>query len=360
MNTKNLIPKIVICLLAGLVCGETFLRVGDRFFSRFVPIPVIIGVTVLILLGALISAFVWHRRDKKNLTDTSGAERFWIGAIRYGIAFDLAMFGFQKIFHLQFITPLGMLDEPFSSMSNQWLTWSYFGRSYGFICTIAAAQILGSMLLLFNRTRLLGVIVLIPVMLNIIMIDYFYELDPGVLLHAVILFAGLIYLLLIDYDQLVEFFLKYKTVDTAVRTKPILKLVGRLSILAVPVLLIAFSPSPDRHPDLRGKYQVTEMEINGMAASAKTCSDSLLTVVYFDLDNECVFEFNNQQRRLFGKYELNDESGAIDVKWRYPRDAGDKQLNGMLRKKGANALELTGNIKNDTIRVVLSRQERPV
>ena len=228
MKTKSLIQKLLICLLAGLICGETFLRVGNRFLSFVLPIHIVMGISVAIALIFMIYAFVWHRRERKDSIDSVKVNAFWVGAIRYGIAFDLAMFGFQKIFHLQFNTPLGMLDEPFSSFGNQWHVWSFFGHSYGFAVTIAVSQIAGSMLLLFNRTRLLGAVVLFPVMLNIIFIDYFYDLDLGVLMHALILFAGLIYLLMMDYDRLVEFFLKHKSSDASVNTPNVfLKYIGR-------------------------------------------------------------------------------------------------------------------------------------
>ena len=56
------------------------------------------------------------------------------------------------------------------------LTWTYFGFSHGMSAIIAFAQIGGSVLLLFRKTALLGVCLLLPVLLNIILIDIFYEI----------------------------------------------------------------------------------------------------------------------------------------------------------------------------------------
>jgi len=42
---------------------------------------------------------------------------FWQGLIRYGVAFDLAEFGWAKIFHLQLAIPLSKLDLPYNSFS---------------------------------------------------------------------------------------------------------------------------------------------------------------------------------------------------------------------------------------------------
>jgi hypothetical protein len=357
MKTKSLIQKLLVCLIAGLVCGETFLRVGDRFLSLILPVPVVIGISVLLAAASFIYAFIWQQRDKKGTIDNVKPNAFWIGAIRYGIAFDLAMFGFQKIFRLQFITPLGMLDEPFSSFSSQWLTWSYFGHSYGFACVIGASQILGSMLLVINRTRLLAVIILLPVLLNIIFIDYFYELDFGVLVHALILLAGLLSLLMLDYDRLVDFFLRDRSDRISVRVpKAWIKNAARLSILFIPLLLIAIHGSPDKHPQLKGKYSVSEMMVNGKPMMATTCSDSLLTLVYFDIANECVFEFNSQKRRMFGTYELDENRGDVSTKWHYPPAVSEKGFKGALKRESDHEIELIGQFENDSVKVKLVKQ----
>ncbi|RAW00739.1 hypothetical protein DQQ10_14265 [Pseudochryseolinea flava] len=341
--------------MAGLVCGETFLRVGDRFLGAFIPVPIVIGISVAMAVGALLHAVIWHAREKKTRVASEQVFAFWVGAICYGIAFDLIMFGFQKIFHLQFTAPLAMLDEPFSSFSRQWLTWSYFGRSYGFACVIALSQIAGSLLLLFNRTRLLGVVVLFPVMLNIILIDYFYELDPGVMLHALILFLGIVYLLALDYQRLVDFFLRFRSAETSLQMPRSVKEAARLSVLIIPLFLIALFGSPDKHPTLTGKYAVKNMIVNGTEGIAQTCTDSLLTLVYFDIANECVFEFNGQKRRMYGTYALEETKGSMSTKWHYPPSAIDRQFQGVLQQLGKGEVQLTGTFKNDSVSIRLAK-----
>lgn len=297
MRSKSLLQKLLVCLLAGLICGETFLRISDKLLQIVLPNPVIRGISILIAFCPLIYAIVWHL---KKGHDDRPILNFWIGAIRYGIAFDLTMFGLQKMFHLQLNVPLAMLDEPLSSFSNQWLTWSYFGRSYGFAVVIGIFQIVGSALLVFNRTRLFGSIFLLPMLVNIIILDYFYELDLGVQIHAWILFAGVVYLMFLDYDRLLKFFFRHDSDYTSIQLKSnVTKYAGRLSIAALPFLIIAIKPSPNRHPELRGKYSVIEVAINGKTVSPRNEADSILTRVYFDLANECVFEIQwTQPTRL--------------------------------------------------------------
>jgi len=49
------------------------------------------------------------------------------------------------------------------------------------------------MLLLFRRTRLLGVFVLLPVLANILLMDVFYQIGDSVVVHASIMMLGVLY-----------------------------------------------------------------------------------------------------------------------------------------------------------------------
>jgi hypothetical protein len=346
MNTRPLSQRLIACLLAGLVCGETFRRVGDKFLTPYIPGLVILGLSVAILLACLTGAF------NKRIT-----QAFWMGAIRYGIAFDLALFGFQKFYDMQFVVPLGMLDESFSDLSRMWLMWAFFGRSPGFIITIAITQIIGSCLLVFNRTRLLGAIVLIPVMINIIFLDYFYELELGVLAHALIIFAGLVQLLMLDYKRLVDFFFKDRSNEgLSIRMKSVfLKYFARLSIIFGPLLLVATYDQTDKHSDLKGKYDVTDMKVNGREAIVTSCADSLLSLVYLDRGDELVFEYNSLKRRTIGHYELDKET--MSASWHYPPSAEKKEFKGTLKKINDSTLQIAGFMNGDSIRASLRKQK---
>jgi hypothetical protein len=352
MNTISFTQKILVCLLAGLVSGAAFLRIGKRFLTRFVPLELIIGAAVLILVMALVFAVMWHIRAKSAKINNDLTKTFWVAVIRYSIALDLAMFGFQKIFHLQFTTPRGMLDEPFSSFSGEWLTFTYFGQSYPFVVVIGILQIAGSFLLLFTRTRLLALMIILPVLLNIVLIDFFYSLAPGVLAHAIFILLSAIYLLLLDYDRLLLFFVKHDNMQSSFSAGKSLKYVGRISILLLPILLIAINESPDKHPELNGKYSVKSMTIDGTPMMATSCADSLLTLVYLDRANECVFEFNHQKRRLYGTYEM-PATDQIIVSWHFPR--GKDKFIGTIHRVN-NKLELSGTIAGDSLSVALEQE----
>jgi uncharacterized membrane protein YphA (DoxX/SURF4 family) len=123
-----------------------------------------------IVLGMTIS-ILWNRVF--NLLETR--ERFYLlvqSGIRLLLAYEISTYGFAKIFKEQFSVPEYIKDIPIGEQSGFWLTWYYFGYSYPFSIIIAIGQIGGSLLLLFNRTRLLGAFILLPIMLNIVFVIF--------------------------------------------------------------------------------------------------------------------------------------------------------------------------------------------
>jgi hypothetical protein len=348
-SAVSVFHKIIVCLLAGLACGASFNRLAGRLLGQWLPENLIDPLTVLIITGPLIFVFAWQL--KLALEDESIAIlTFWQGVIRFAIAFDLSMFGWLKIFHLQFWVPIEKLDEPFGSISSQWLTWMYFGRSYPMDFTVGVFQIAGSLLLLFKRTRLIGVFVIIPVLLNVFLIGIFYDMGL-VVVHAGIMFAGITYLLFSEYDRLKEFFLNSTESIQAVKMKSGIKVVLRCSILAVPLLFIAMHKSADQHPQLKGKYEVEKIIVNNKDRTQSVNCDSVLSVVYLEVGNTCILQFKNYKQRLMGIYQYEEGHNQFIVEWLDPNYTS--KLEATLTQSGNRSIRLRGKIGKDTLEVDL-------
>jgi hypothetical protein len=122
-------------------------------------------------------------------------------------------------------------------------------------------------------------------------------------------------------------------------------------------LLIFHYGLPDLTPSLTGSYQVSHFVVNKQEKQPSVCTDSLLTRVYMDLGNDCVFEFNGQQRRLFGNYRLSDENRKITIVWYYPKNAHDT-LTGEIRKEAiGNAVSINGKMGQDSIQISLVKRK---
>lgn len=191
--------KFITCLIAGLVVGAFLLRQGVTFFRPWIPMRDMSLIEVIIVSAAIIYALMWRGSKLSTLA-------FWQGLIRYGVAYDLASFGLEKICHLQLVVPLSWQDRLYGSFSPSEIFWSFYSHSYAFGCIIAGLQIAGALLLLFNRTRLAGVFILLPVLANILLMDIFYQIGGSVVVHASIMMSGVLYLLFLDFDRLKTFF----------------------------------------------------------------------------------------------------------------------------------------------------------
>lgn len=353
---KSFFQKFIVCFLAGLLSAMAIVRIGWRFLYPWIPNRPMLFISLIILIAALVYPIVWNRKKEPQ---AGGAERiysFWIGVIRYSVALNLIMVGMQKWFYLQFNTPIAKLDLPFSSFSSEDLVWAFFGHSHGFVLVIGSLQIIGSLFLLYNRTRLFGTVLLIPVMLNILLIDLFYGFYFGERFNAFVLLVALVYLLLLDYEKLVTVFFARKNAYPAMVFKSKwLKNGVRLSACCIPLAMIWINPNPYRHPWFSGKYHVDHFSVNDHPLTAGLCTDSVLTVIYFDQGNECVFEYNSQERRLFGTYRYDQSNNKMTIVWHYPKNMHDTLQTTLSVAKPESDLVLSGKMGNEIVQASLRK-----
>jgi hypothetical protein len=348
MNRISFVKKLITCVLAGWVIGETVSRIGVTYFRAWASMRSLAIIPFLAVVAAVIYTLIWHARK----TDNPATLAFWQGLIRYGVAFDLAEFGWAKICHLQLVMPMSKLDLPYNSFSPSDLFWYFFSYSYTLGCIIAAVQITGAMLLLFHRTRLVGVFILLPVLANILLMDIFYQIGFGVVVHTSIMMAGILYFLVIEFNRLKEFFFAATNRLPELHFSRYVKWIIRLSIIYIPLLLIAMHGSVDKYPDLTGKYEVKQLWINQQLLRQGTCADSILTEVYFDIKNGCVFQFNTPAKRWNGTFTKN--SNHIKIKWFSPIDK--PVFDGtMSTANDPEKLMLTGILGKDSIAMILQK-----
>src|SRR5688572_4562733 len=97
------------------------------------------------------------------------------------------LYGFAKINGSQFTILDSELARPMGDVSGFWLTWYYFGYSAVYGTLLALVQIVAGVLIVLPRTKLVGALLLLPVVINIVLIDIFYGVDLGGLAAALVL-----------------------------------------------------------------------------------------------------------------------------------------------------------------------------
>jgi hypothetical protein len=123
---------------------------------------------------------------------------------RLYVFFFLNIYGLGKIIGGQFYTSARIPDEiaimPIGQVPDFELAWVFMGRSFGYILFIGLAEMIGACLLLFNKTKLIGTFILIPVMVNVIVFDMFFLDEYGALFSATMYLLMLLIILVINKE----------------------------------------------------------------------------------------------------------------------------------------------------------------
>lgn len=244
MKNSSLLKKITSCLVASLTTIALLLVLGNSGTLTWFPPVIVFSLVGICFLMALIFPFIWQYREGKQRINSYKIYSFLNTLIRYTIAFDLASFGWKKIFELQFIVPPSISDKPMNQQTGEWLTWFYFGYSHTFGLILALIQIIGSYFLLFRKTILIAAMALFAFMLNLTLINIFYQMNAGALTQSVLLTIGLLYIILTDYERLkIFFFYSPPNIPSLTTNNSTLKNTIRLSAIILSFMFVLYLKS---------------------------------------------------------------------------------------------------------------------
>ena len=109
---------------------------------------------------------------------------------RWYVFVFLNIYGIGKIAGGQFYRPERLPEDVANTILGKAsafdLAWTFMGHSFAYILFIGLAEVLGAWLLLWERTKLLGVAVLLPIIVNILVFDVIFLDNSGALASATI------------------------------------------------------------------------------------------------------------------------------------------------------------------------------
>ncbi len=331
-----------------------------RYFQHILVVEVAVAV-----FSSVAYTWVWHRRERRE-TMQSGLHHAWLqGIIRYWLALSISMYGFAKILKTQFQTPDYRLDMLLGEVSGFGLTWYYFGYSYALAVIIALFQIGGAMLLLYRQTTLLGVMILLPVMVNIVLINLFFNIATGAFFNSIVFTLALLFLLLLDWTKLKRAFW-----DVVERLPPVV--IGRhwtkhilrlLPIIAAVGMIQYLVHTFNNDKILTGTWKVERLTRNGkvFTPTAWLTDSTVWNRVYFAGDrHEVAFSPNPYRYKpaesLRGNYEFNNTKNTVRLML-YPSDKAKAPdtLQAILSERTHKAMRLWGVWWGDTVTMQLAR-----
>ena len=230
------------------------------------------------LVVAVAVAVVWSLidRGRKNYQTLHSWLRL---LVRYTLAITLLSYGFSKVFPVQFPFPaLSRMVEPFGDFSPMGVLWQFMGSSPAYTIFAGTMETLGGALLLFRRTTTLGALVSAGVLLNVVVLNFCY--DVPVKLYSLNLLLMAVFLMAPDLGKLTGLLVLNRPAAPMTMSGPVFaRRWMRIAALSVKILFIGFFPmqnalqsyrfyksavlNPVDRPPLYGLYRVESFTRNG-------------------------------------------------------------------------------------------------
>ena len=156
------------------------------------------------------SAVDWRKTNHPWLNDLLRSY------LRYVLAFTMLGYGLAKVGSVmnQFSEPsIEQLMKTYGESSPMNLVWTFMGASRAYTLFAGLGEVAGALLLVWRRTTILGAAVSFGVMLNVVMINFCY--DVPVKQYSFHLLVMALYLLLPDLHRLANLLLWNQPVDKA-------------------------------------------------------------------------------------------------------------------------------------------------
>ncbi len=147
---------------------------------------------VLIFAGAVAGCVIWSA-IAEPLGFKSHARVASIGRIlcRYYLVCFMFSYGFAKVFRSQFGPPtLLQLTTRFGDFSPMGLLWKMMGYSTPYNVFTGGGEVLSGLLLAFRRTTTLGALVGAAVMINVVMLNFCFDVPVKLFSTHLLLFMG--------------------------------------------------------------------------------------------------------------------------------------------------------------------------
>ncbi|UPZ14249.1 hypothetical protein [Flavobacterium humidisoli] len=274
---------------------------------------------LLALLFSIIFSLYWNYKEKNHSINSEKYKTVLIAILRFWIAFHVCIFGFEKIIDVNFSFSYRINDSLVNTLTGQELTWKYYGYSYGLSLIVAILQIAGGIALLFKRSILLGLVLLMPVMFNILLINLFYNIGPITCFTSIQIMLGLAYLLLQYKEEIISLFTSPKITSSIVKSKT-LRVVTRVLCIIIPCLFVLYySHQVQLSKRYFGKWKVESMSRNGKIILEKEWEkdSSAWKTIYIEERGKIFFCPNPNlyvdSASIFMKYRFDDVKNTFKV-----------------------------------------------
>lgn len=314
--------------------------------------------------GAMIGAVVGliFNLLHSKITNAYRVQPMLVFLLRMYLAWIIMGYGLAKVFASQFPLLMANMDARMVELSAMRVAWAFFGYSKGYQVFLGWGEVIPALLLLFRRTTLLGALLMVVVMLNVWLVNIFF--DVCVKLNSFTYLAVAFYILLQYGDRLWKFFFTNREVPAPYYPTLADRKVFRWIGMGINVLLLAYilydplmsaydylanSDAPTTKNKLYGAWKVEKIEKweNGNWV-ATTVSDSSNFTRFFFEGYAGVMQSDLKRQRFVYFMDSTDKTATLSFvnnqNTRYETQVWN------LEKPEAEKLFLTGRWSKDSLR----------
>jgi len=279
-----------------------------------------------ILVIAIVSALIWSVLDHKR--ENYATLHKWFRLIaRLSLATTMFVYGIDKIVPLQMPFPgLTRLLEPFGNFSPMGVLWYSIGASRGYEIFAGCAEMTGGIFLILPRTTTFGAMVSLVDMVEVFMLNMWYDVPVKLFAFISILFA--LFLLAPEAPRLTNVFFLNRPAgpsnQTALFRRKITNRIALALQIAIGIYLIAtnfyssaqgwktFGGGRPKSP-LYGIWNVDEMSIDGQVHPPLLTDNARWRRVVFDSVTGASFQQMDDTFQAYGT-EINSENKSLILK----------------------------------------------
>jgi len=217
---------------------------------------------------------------------------------------------FAKILKSQFDMGISYnVDYNISDLNGFMFTWLYYGYSREYALLIAGLQMLSGILILFKKTERLGIILFLSFMVNILLVNYFYEIDGAKSMSTTLVTMGL-FLLFSDWKRLSNylFTVKQTIINNPFKNFKLLNKIEWFNLLIIPVMIFfGYKGIADAK-----KRFLVKNDLFGVWRSIDNDDSNDIFKLYFDYDNR--FKLKDYRKNMFyGKIEIDSLNQNLKI-----------------------------------------------
>lgn len=264
------------------------------------------------------------------------------------LIFHLLKYGTDKIFLNQFYTPEpNILFTPIGKLDKDILYWSLMGSAPAYSIFLGLAEVGAAMLLLFSRTRRFGLLLSIGILVNVVAVNFFFDISVKLFSMTLLAIASLLY-----------FWRENPVVNPMSKLHPAIRIATTvfITLLFVVEIIYPLRESMNRQePIFSGAYEVQQSDTSNALRFKKFFIHKDGYLIFQDKqDNFFDYRlFIDTAQQVFSITEYNKKETLLKYKWNsrdsilsflFPSDVKGQEIFGKkLRTNSLPALRNTFN-----------------